>query len=152
MNLPILVLSVIMVLAAAWDVAQRRIPNPLVASGLLLGLAFGLQQAGGMGLLHALAGATVALLALLGPFALRMMGGGDVKIMMVAGAFLGWSAGLQAILAGTALHGVLALGWLVVARMQKARGAAAPDGRKLPHAVGFAIATIAVATGQLRFW
>lgn len=152
MTLSLTVLAILMVTAATWDVWQRRIPNPLILAGLLLGGAFGLQEGGLAGLGLATLGALVALAVLIVPFSARLMGGGDVKMMMVAGAFLGWSLVLQAIIAGTALHGVLALAFLLARRAARATGRDLPQTALVPHAVGFAISTLAAAFGFLRFW
>lgn len=152
MNLSLTILSVLMITAATWDVWQRRIPNPLILAGLLLGGALGFQDGGLVGLGSALLGATVALLVLIVPFATRHMGGGDVKMMMVAGAFLGWSLVLQAIIAGTAIHGVLALAFLFARRAARATGRELPQAAQVPHAIGFAIATLGAAFGLFRFW
>lgn len=152
MTTSLTVLSALMITAATWDVWKRKIPNGLILAGLLLGAALGLQASGLMGLGQALLGATVALLALILPFATRHMGGGDVKMMMVAGAFLGWSLVLQAIIVGTAIHGVLALAFLLAHRAARATGRVLPKAAQVPHAVGFAIATLSVGLGLFRLW
>jgi len=98
---------------AFWDVRQRRIPNALVIVGLVLGL--GWQTWGGAGLVMGLAGAATGLGLLIVPFALNMLGGGDVKLAMVVGAFA-QPAGVCAILLVTALlTGVIsAVFWFTV--------------------------------------
>jgi len=134
-------------LAAVWDLAERRIPNWLILSGLILGFAFSAQSSGLAGLGVALLGCAAALGVLLGPFALRWMGGGDVKIAMVCGAFTGWNGALHIILLGTVAHGLLGL--LVVGSRAARRGLghtlAKPQ--PLPHAVGFGIAAVLYVTG-----
>jgi Flp pilus assembly protein protease CpaA len=152
MSTSLTILSVLMITAATWDVWQRRIPNPLILAGLLLGAALGFQEGGLAGPGQSLLGAAVALLALILPFVTRHMGGGDVKMMMVAGAFLGWSLVLQAIIVGTAIHGVLALAFLFAHRAARATGRELPKAAQVPHAVGFAIATLSVAFGLFRLW
>lgn len=139
-------------LAATWDVAQRRIPNWLIVSGLVFGLAFQTQAGGFVSLGHGVLGALLALAALIGPFALRWMGGGDVKIAMVCGAFLGWRGAVHVILLGTAIHGILGLGVLFKARLARTMGWASPDLRRLPHAVGFAAAVVLHGSGLGRFF
>lgn len=146
------VLWILVVVAATWDAWQRRIPNALILVGLLLGGAFQAQADGWAGLGAAALGAAVALGVLIGPFALRVMGGGDVKLAMVCGAFAGWSAVLQIILLGTAVHGVVAITFIFARLMAKSRGRDLPAVDKVPHAVGFAVATVLVTAGLVRLW
>jgi prepilin peptidase CpaA len=76
-------------LAVEHDVRCMRIPNWLTLGGLGVALALGSATAGLTGLVAAVAGAGVALAALFIPFAMRWLGAGDVKAMMVLGAFWG---------------------------------------------------------------
>lgn len=95
--------------AVATDLARGRIYNWLTLPALLAGLVFSATTAGLTGLLAALAGAAVALLAYGWMFLLRFMGGGDVKLLMAIGAWcgsLGFPEGPQATLK-TALLSVL---------------------------------------------
>ncbi|MCK6506813.1 A24 family peptidase [Myxococcota bacterium] len=146
------VLWMIVVIAAVWDAWQRRIPNGLILVGLLLGAAFQVQAAGLDGLWASLGGAAVALLVLIGPFAMRIMGGGDVKLAMVCGAFTGWSAVLQIILLGTAVHGVVALVFIFARLVAKSRGRDLASASKVPHAVGFGVSTVLVTAGLVTLW
>ncbi len=146
------VLLVLMGVAAATDLHERRIPNPLVLVGLLLGPALSAQAGGLPSLGASLLGAAAALLALFGPFARGWMGGGDVKLLMVVGAFLGWKGALFVLLVGTAAHGLVALGLLLASRLSRSIGRPGPDTRRVPHALGFgAAATVyTLAASGLR--
>jgi prepilin peptidase CpaA len=106
--------------AAMWhDIASRRIPNRLIVLGTLAAVALhvfvqrgaGLFQAdaGGMGLLHSLAGFGVGLLLLLPFYALKTLGAGDVKLLAMVGAFVGAKAVLGVALLAMLAGGVLAL-------------------------------------------
>lgn len=139
-------------LAAAWDVSQRRIPNGLILTGLLLGLGFQAQLGGLAGLGSGAFGALVALLALILPFALHRLGGGDVKIAMVCGAFLGWRGAIHVILIGMVVHALIAVGFLVARAASRQLGRPLGDLERVPHAVGFAIATISYCTGLTVFF
>lgn len=139
-------------LAAVWDLAERRIPNWLIVSGLLLGFAFSAQTSGLTGLGFALLGAAVALLVLIGPFALRWMGGGDVKLAMVCGAFTGWNGALHIILVGTVVHGLLGLVVVGARLVRRALGQALPKPQPLPHAVGFGVAAVLYVAGVAHFF
>ena len=127
--------------AALWDISWRRIPNPLILTGLLLGLAFQTQAGGITGLGSGVLGAAFALAVLIGPFALRVMGGGDVKLAMVVGAFLGWKGAAHILLVGTVVHGLISLGVVLWRRFRAMRGLPPGEQRGIPHAVGFALAT-----------
>ena len=87
-----LLLELLVVVAAYLDLRDRRIPNWLTGTGVLVGLGSNYYQSGWPGLRNGLLGlsAAFALYALL--FALRAMGGGDVKLMAAVGAFTGPSA------------------------------------------------------------
>ncbi|WP_342118953.1 A24 family peptidase [Pseudoduganella sp. OTU4001] len=124
--------------AAASDLAWRRVPNVLVLAGLLLALALHWRLGGGAALLgQALAGGTVGLLLFLPMYALGGMAAGDVKLMAMAGSFVGPAQALQLGVLSALAGGVLALCWLVAARC---RGTVAEG---MPYAVAIAVGTIA---------
>jgi len=98
-----------MLAAVASDLARRRIPNALNVSIFLGGL---LAQAAGGGpaaLGQGLAGTAVGLALLVPLFHFRWIGGGDVKLVAAAGAWLGPAASFWATAFGLAGGGVVAL-------------------------------------------
>jgi prepilin peptidase CpaA len=102
-----------MVTAAGWDLARRRIPNMLNVAILAAGLAARLAFGGWSSLGYGLAGAGVGLALLIVLFHFRWLGGGDVKFLAAAGAWLGpldvgWAA-----LFGLAGGGLIALAILL---------------------------------------
>jgi prepilin peptidase CpaA len=149
-DLPTLTLWVLVGLAAGWDVAQRRIPNALILTGLLLGAALRTQAGGLAGLGSCVGGAAVALALLFLPFRARLMGGGDVKLAMVCGAFLGWRGAVEVILVGTVIHGCVVVGILAWRWLQLRRGRPAGPKRGVPHAVGFALAVVALGASGVH--
>lgn len=151
LTLPLL-LTLLVGLAAVWDVGQRRIPNPLIVVGLVMGAALQTQAGGLVGLGLSVLGACAGLLALLGPFAARMVGGGDVKLLMVIGAFLGWKGALVVLLLGTVAHGLLAMGWLSVRAVRSRLGHPVSDDPRLPHAAGFFVATAVHVLGNVELF
>ena len=101
-------------LAVAADVRAHRIPNLLTLPALILALALSPVLGATPGWTQAFAGAGLGFVLLLAPYALGGMGAGDVKALMVVGAWLG----PQALLASTAwaliVGALLAAGWLAV--------------------------------------
>ena len=79
------------------DLYERRIPNPLITAGFLLGSAWQWSMKGPPGILYFLAGAALPLM-LLGPLHFfKMLGAGDIKLSMVAGGFLGPWTGMKCV-------------------------------------------------------
>jgi prepilin peptidase CpaA len=103
----------IAIAAAACDLRTRRIPNLLTFGAAATGLVFHLISAGFAGLAHGTAGWFVGALVFALPFALRGLGGGDVKLLAALGAWIGpgdvvWLA-LYTGIAGGAMAIVVAL-------------------------------------------
>lgn len=159
------VFTVVMVLALVFDVRERRIPNWLVAAGLLAGL--GLRAVQGMAPLGmGVAGAALALVLTFPLFLLRAMGGGDVKLFAVVGGFLGPLTFLYALVASALIGGVIGVasglknGVLVTAllRTRDLASRAATLGRKgermtidSPGAITVPYGA-AIAIGSLAVW
>ena len=106
-------LMALLALAAWSDWSTRRIPNFLVLVAVLMGLSVNAlwPATPGAGLVSALAGAGCGLTLMLPLYLLRAMGAGDVKLMAMAGAFLGFPMILHAVLATFMAGGVLALAY-----------------------------------------
>ena len=83
-------LAAVTLVAALTDMRSRRIPNWLCATGVVLGFALNAWLYGWAGVGSAGKGFGLALLFYVPLFALRAMGGGDVKLAGVLGLYLGW--------------------------------------------------------------
>jgi prepilin peptidase CpaA len=100
------IVAVVVVLAACvTDLKTRRIPNVLTLGAALVGFGYHLIVGGWSGLFASLAGWGVGLALFLPLFALRGLGGGDVKLLAALGAWLGpgqtvWLALFTAIAGG----------------------------------------------------
>jgi len=91
--------------ACVTDLRTRRVPNVLTLGAAVAAMAFHAAGHGGSGLLFALFGWGLGLLVFLPLFALRGIGGGDVKLLAALGAWLGpsmvlWVAAFAAIAGG----------------------------------------------------
>jgi len=91
---------------AMTDIRERIIPDEFSLGGLVLGMAFSFQ-AGWDGFITAAIGAAVGfsvlwIVGFLGTLVLKedAMGGGDIKMMAMVGAFLGWKGALLTIFLG----------------------------------------------------
>lgn len=82
-------LITVLFVATATDVISHRIPNILLMPALAIALILGTTSGGIAGLLSSIAGLAVGLALLLPLYAAGGMGAGDVKLLGVAGAFLG---------------------------------------------------------------
>ncbi|HEX8360720.1 MAG TPA: A24 family peptidase [Longimicrobium sp.] len=98
----------LMVVAAGTDLRTGRIPNKLTGAGLAAAFIL-LAPSGPAALWGGVAGAALAFALSFPLFAARAMGGGDVKLLTVAGAFLGTGRVLPALLITALAGGALAL-------------------------------------------
>lgn len=115
MNLALQILLLWLVLqAAVTDLALRRIPNVLVLSGVVLSVLLH-WRTGAEGVLLStwLAGLATGFFLFLPLYLLRGMAAGDVKLMAMAGAFVGPALALQIAVLTCLIGGMLALGMLV---------------------------------------
>lgn len=139
-------LVVLLLLAAFIDVRSYRIPNWLTVGGAVLGLGLNtaiawhsLSAAWALdGFLWALGGMAAGLVIMLPMYALRVMAAGDVKLMAMAGAFVGWPDILFAILCSLIAGGAAALAFAVYRR---ALGRLAGNVAHIVQSVAFAAAT-----------
>jgi prepilin peptidase CpaA len=114
MTLSTALFPLLMIVAAAWDVLSRRIPNPLVLVLAALFLPFAWVQGMPVSemLMHLVAGLAV-LMAGYVAFALGYLGGGDAKLMGAAALWVGLSGMPQFLVLTVLAGGILALGVLL---------------------------------------
>jgi prepilin peptidase CpaA len=110
------VFTAILAVAALSDIRTRRIPNAIVLSLAVLGLAFCVSTQGVLpGLTKSVEGMFVGLACWIPFYALGWLGAGDVKLYAAAGAWLGPSSAVEGALIGALAGAVLALLWMVKA-------------------------------------
>ena len=125
-----LTMYMLVVLAVISDLKTRKIPNQLTINGILCGIflnmliygwangsfdAFGLMA----GLWFSFLGALLALVIGLAPFAVGGWGGGDVKLLMLIGAFVGVGQTFQTILYTAIAGGIVAVFYLIKRFLKK---------------------------------
>ncbi len=104
----------VLVASCITDLVSRRIPNAFTAPALAVALLLGGIQDGAWGVLGALGGLSVGLFMLLPLYVAGGTAAGDVKLLAVAGAYLGptgaFFAGMFTFVAG-AIFGVIWITW-----------------------------------------
>lgn len=81
----------ILLAAVCFDLKNRKIPNALIGGGLIIGSAYQWSANGPPGLIQFCGGALIPLILLGILHYFRMIGAGDIKLLMAAGGFLGIS-------------------------------------------------------------
>jgi prepilin peptidase CpaA len=94
----------------AFDIRSRRIPNVLTFGAAAAGLLYHTATGGFDALVASAAGWLVGVLMFIVPFALRGMGGGDVKLLGALGAWVGPLDAVWIALYTGVAGGVMALG------------------------------------------
>lgn len=151
-----LALMAAVALPAIWtDTRTQRIPNPLVAATLALGLAWQVWSHGAAGSLLALAGAAIGMLLLLPFYMSGAMGAGDVKFMAAFGTWLGpvgAAAACVFMLVAGSLLALATIGWRRMAQVADDTGAAVAPSARMPYAAAIAAGSLGAAAwiGQLN--
>ena len=105
------------------DMRYRRIPNGLILGGALMGTMLAAFH-GERAVWDAAGGCLVGAMILTPLYLMRGMAAGDVKLMGMAGIFLGAEGAVRASLYAFVAGGVLALAWLIVLKFKESRGSA----------------------------
>lgn len=111
------ILAICLGLAVYFDVVERRIPNWLVVTTVVLGLAGAMSISGGVGLIGGALRVLIGLALWLPLYAARMLGAGDVKLFAASSAWL--SSVSQVLIAAAAsaiVGGILAIVWALFQR------------------------------------
>ena len=103
------IVLLLLAIATVFDIKSHRIPNWLVFSGALVGLAYHALSSYGMGAMASIQGLGVGLAAFMPLYLIRAMGAGDVKLMAMVGAYLGPASAFGAVLTVFIAGGVLSM-------------------------------------------
>ena len=126
-------------IATATDWTTRRIPNALTFGASAVAVAFAAATAGVSGVGWSVAGWVVGLLLFLPLFALRAMGGGDVKLLTALALWVPWKEFLELVLIMSVAGGILTVlfgSWHVMRRRK--------DRLAIPYGVAIAFAGLSV--------
>ncbi len=134
-----LVFTALLVALAVTDAETFRLPNPLTLGGLVAGIAFALFTSPGItdAVIGAALGAGILLLIRWGWLRATgkdAMGLGDVKMLAMIGAFLGWQQVFVVLLLSTLAGALVGVGLTMAGRGSM--------GTKLPFGVFLAIAAL----------
>lgn len=107
------VLFALLAAAAVTDYRTFKIPNWLTGGGLAFALVYNTAVSPEVGAtwMWAPAGMAVGFLATIPMYVLRTLGAGDVKLMAMVGAFVGWNGVIYSILFSFITAGIAAIGF-----------------------------------------
>jgi prepilin peptidase CpaA len=106
-------LGILTMVAAGFDIRYRRIPNWLVLAGIVTGFIWKLYSSGWSGLGHAAAGLGLGFALYFPLYLLRARGAGDVKLLAAVGSITGPGNCFWIFLLAAILGGVIAMVILV---------------------------------------
>ncbi|APR04576.1 prepilin peptidase [Thauera chlorobenzoica] len=175
MSIGLALLLLVIGWAVITDLTASKVSNKLIAVGFAGAFFFNLSAGNGqgvlspaggsIGLLAMASGVAVSFAALFPLYALRAMGAGDVKLMMVVGAFLGPLQTLGAVVLTFVAGGVLALvmaiwqrslsrmlinlRFMLITGMVRAAGGDSPRLEPLQHTAGRMPYAVAIAAGTV---
>lgn len=112
-ELSILSLLCVTVAAVLFDLKDGRIPNGIIVTGLLWGNAYQLFSRGIMGVTVFLGGMLLPVLLFGAVYYFRMIGAGDIKLLCVAGGFLGPSSCFACIVKALLFGGLISLAVMI---------------------------------------
>ena len=111
--LSLLVMFVLLLIATVTDLRSHRIYNWTTYPGLVLAFLLRGLDGGSESAQEGVAGAVACGGLMLVCFQLFDLGGGDLKLMTMIGAFLGWQRGLEAVLWTFILGGIAGVAFLI---------------------------------------
>lgn len=121
-NTLIAALLILLMLAVITDIRSRKIPNSLIATGLVVALVGQLFLPNGQGWQAWLLGILAGFFAFLPLYLLHGMAAGDVKLMSTVGAFVGWGMALKIALVTFVIGGIMGMTYvLATGRFAKAK-------------------------------
>lgn len=126
--------------SSIYDICCRRVPNILNGFAAIIGLSLPWILSDGLDLFSSYFGGILGLLILLPPYALGVIGAGDVKVLSVLGLFVGIKEMLPLTIYIAISGGILALVYLIhlsISKFLRGKyiGLSAPSSIQLPYVV-----------------
>lgn len=149
---PLLIILLILLLTAVvyFDVRVRRIPNLLTMGGILLGFISSGAVGGWSGLTQSGGGLFIAAMVGFGFWSARLIGGGDHKLLIAVGAFVGYPLIIPIMVAVALAGGLQALIWTGAVKWHRPAQSlrALFKSVRLPYSVSIAVGTLAILLFQ----
>lgn len=111
-----IVIGIVLVFAAIWDVRKGKIPNLLTGAGIIVGMAHRIWQAGIWGLLEGTVQMLIPAVLLYLMFRIHALGAGDVKLFMAIACMSGWGIFISVFLSSFLAAAIYAIIKLAVCR------------------------------------
>jgi len=111
-TIPFLFLTIVLLVAVAYDVRFHKIPNWLTYPTIIVGILLHTSIRGVNGFLFGIGGVCVGIAVLIIPYLFGGTGAGDVKLMGAVGALLGPKGVFIAFLATSIVGGIYAIALL----------------------------------------
>ncbi|MBP1920795.1 A24 family peptidase [Youngiibacter multivorans] len=108
-----IILILLLLYAAKFDITERKIPNKVTIPAFTLGIIGSWLNSGFSGVQFSLMGFLVGLAVFFIPFLLGGMGAGDVKLMAAVGSLLGWKLTVYSALLTALVGGIIAIGYTI---------------------------------------
>lgn len=140
------ILFALLVSAVVCDVHSRRIPNALTLGGALLGVVARAIEGGSGALLDSIEGLLIAAAVGFGFWAAHLIGGADHKLLIAAGALVGYPQIIPTMAAVALVGGLQALIWVGAAKLRSPALSmrALFKSVRLPYSVAIALGTLMV--------
>jgi len=113
---PVWLVTVVLVVAAAIDGWQLKVPNWITFPMVLSGIVYNTVAFGWEGLGASLLGMVVGLALLMPAYAIGGMGAGDVKLLAGVGAWVGVATTFYSFCVSAVIGGVIALAMVLIRR------------------------------------
>lgn len=112
-KLKFITLMILLGYALITDIRNRKVYNKTILLGLCLGIIENAILQGRWGIINGLAGFLLAFILLIIPFSINGIGGGDVKLLMMIGFFMGYKFIIKDILIIFLIGGIISFSILI---------------------------------------